>query len=83
MFVDEPDVCIATEFEKDLPLIQADIAAGRVLYITAREPHKEGWWAMLQEFAQIANTVIKKRMPAHARLLLVYDLPKGAPKEKP
>lgn len=73
MFVDEPDIKVADEFAKDLKLIQADIEAGRVLYITALEPHKEGWWAMLQEFAQIANTVIKKRTPWHARILLVYD----------
>lgn len=83
MWVDEPDVKIADVLRKDWAIINDDCEAGRVLYVIADEPHKEGWWAMLQEFAQIANTVIKKRMPAHARLLLVYDLPKGAPKEKP
>jgi len=77
MIVDEPNIKISEEFAKDLPLIQADIEAGRVLYVTALEPHKEGWWAMLQEFAQIANAVIKKRTPFHARLLLVYDKPRA------
>ena len=73
MIVDEPNVQIAAEFRKDLPVILADCEAGRVLYIVGTKPHEGGWWGVLQEFARIANEVIKKRRPAHARLLLVYD----------
>jgi hypothetical protein len=72
MFIDEPDIVIADEFAKDLPAIQRDIKAGRVLYITA-EPQSGNCWQMLQEFARIMNRVMKAKNPQTLRLLAVYD----------
>jgi hypothetical protein len=72
MFVDEPNIKIAEEFAKDLPEIQKDITAGRVLYVTA-EPDTGNCWSMLQEFAQIINRVMKMRNPKTLRLLAVYS----------
>lgn len=75
----ENDMAKATA--TDRPAMDADIAAGRVLYLVGREPHKGGLWAQLSEFIQLTNVVIKSRRPRHVRVMMTYDESLG-PEEK-
>lgn len=67
------DPKVAEEIAKDRAAIDADIAAGRVLYCKGDSPHKGGCWQFLQEFARITNAVMKVRKPKTLRLLMTYD----------